>query len=75
MAMMIFYAIDLMHNDVKQCFCSSNVHCGSQVVMHEFNMASYFLEAEKINGRNADMCSDMAGPSISGSGDLLSIFR
>ena len=22
-------AIDLMHNDVKQCFCGSNVHCGS----------------------------------------------
>ena len=21
--------IDPMHNDVKQCFCGSNVHCGS----------------------------------------------
>ena len=23
------WAIDLLHNDVKQCFCGSNVHCGS----------------------------------------------
>ena len=37
---------------------------------HEFNMASYFLEAENLNGSNAEMCSDVAGPSINGSGDL-----
>ena len=34
------------------------------VVTNDFNMASYFLEAGNL------MCSDKAGPSISGSGDL-----
>ena len=34
-------------------------------------MASYFPEAGNLNGINADMCSDVAGPSSSGSGDLL----
>ena len=42
------------------------------VVTHESNVASYFPEAGNLNGRNADMCSDVAGPSSSGSGDFLS---
>ena len=33
-------------------------------------MASYLPEAGNLNGGNADMCSDVAGPSSSGSGDL-----
>ena len=41
------------------------------VVTHEFNMASYFPETGNLNGSNADTCSDMAGPSKSGSGDLI----
>ena len=40
------------------------------VVTHESNMASYFSEAGNLNGRNADMCSDVAGLSSSGSRDL-----
>ena len=43
------------------------------VVTHEFNVASYFPEAGNFNGSNADMCSDVAGPSISGSGDLFEL--
>ena len=39
------------------------------VVTHEFNKESYFSEGENLNGINADMCSGVAGPSISGSGD------
>ena len=34
------------------------------VVTHESNMASYFPEGGNLNGRNADMCSDVAGPSL-----------
>ena len=34
-------------------------------------MASYFAEAANLNGGNADMRSDVAGLSGSGSGDLL----
>ena len=41
------------------------------VVTNESNMASYFSEAGNLNGSNADMCSYAAGPSSSGSGDLL----
>ena len=43
--------------------------------MHEFNMASYFPKARNLNGSIADVmvCSDVAGPSISGSGDLLEL--
>ena len=38
---------------------------------HEFtDMASCFLEAENLNGSNAEMCSDAVGPPISGSVDL-----
>ena len=40
------------------------------VVMHEFNMASNFPEAGNLSGSNADMCSDVAEPSISGSGNF-----
>ena len=40
------------------------------VVTHELNMASYFPEARNLNESNGDICSDVAGPSISGSGDL-----
>ena len=40
------------------------------VVTHEFNRASYFPEAGNLNGNNADMCSHVAWPSSSGSGDL-----
>ena len=43
------------------------------VVTHEFNKASFFPEAGNLNGRNADMCSDVAGPSSSGSGDLFEL--
>ena len=43
------------------------------VVTHEFNMASYFPQAGNLNVSDADMCSDVAGPSISGSGDLLEL--
>ena len=35
------------------------------VVTHESKMASYFPEAGYLNGRNSDMCSDVAGPSSS----------
>ena len=36
-------------------------------------MASYFPTAGNLNGSNADMCSDVAGPSSSGLGDLFEI--
>ena len=64
--------IDLIHNDVKQCFCGSNVYCGGCFKnTHESNMASYFpARAENVKGKNAEMCSDVGGPSNSGSGDL-----
>ena len=40
------------------------------LVTNESNMGSYFPEAENLNGSNADICSDVAGPSSSGSGDF-----
>ena len=40
------------------------------VVTNEPNMAWFFPEAGNLNGSNADMCSDVAGPLSSGSGDL-----
>ena len=40
------------------------------VVTHEFNMASYIPEAGNLNVTSADMCSDVAGTSISGSGNF-----
>ena len=39
------------------------------VVTNESNMASYFPQAGNLNGSNDDMCSDVAGPSSSGSSD------
>ena len=60
--------IDLMHNGVNQCFCSSNVHCGSCS-----HARVVFPEAGNLNGSNTDMRSDVAGPSISGSGDLFDL--
>ena len=33
------------------------------VVMYEYNMVLYFLEAGNLNGSSADICSDMAGLS------------
>ena len=35
-------------------------------------MVSYLPEVENLNGSNADMSSDLAGPSCSSSGDLFS---
>ena len=43
------------------------------VVTYESNMASYFSEAGNFNGSNAYMCSDAAGPSSKGSGDLFEL--
>ena len=43
------------------------------VVTNESNMASYFPEAGNLNGSNANMCSDVAEPSSSGSGDLFEL--
>ena len=43
------------------------------VVTHESDMASYFPEAENLNGRNADMCFDVAESSSRGSGDLFEL--
>ena len=36
-------------------------------------MALYFPEAGNLNGSNANMCSDLAGPSSSGSGDSFKV--
>ena len=43
------------------------------VVTHESNMTSYFSEAGNSNGSKAYMCSDVAGQSSSGSGDLFEL--
>ena len=43
------------------------------VVPDESNMASYYPEAENLNGINADMCFDVAGPWSGGSGDLFEL--
>ena len=43
------------------------------VVIHEFNMASYFPKAGNLNGNNNDKCSDVAGPLISSLGDLFKL--
>ena len=46
--------IDLMHNDVKQCFCSSKVHCGS--CSHaQIQYGVVFPEAGNLNGSNVGM--------------------
>ena len=62
-------AIDLMHNDVNNALAARTCIV-VVVVTHESNMASYFPKAGNLNGSNADICSDVAGPSSSGSGDL-----
>ena len=60
-----------MHNDVKQCFRDSNVHCGSCI--HErIQCGVVFPKAGNLNGSNSAMCSDVAWPSSNGSGDCLS---
>ena len=41
--------------------------------MNESNMASHFPEAGNLNGSNADMCFDVAGPTSSGSGDFFEL--
>ena len=41
--------------------------------MNESNMASYFTEAGNLNGSNADMSFDLAGPSSSDSSDLFEL--
>ena len=43
------------------------------VVTHVFDMASYFPAKGNLNGSNAKICSDVAGPLISGSGDLFEL--
>ena len=43
------------------------------VVTNESNAASYFPEAGNLNGSYANMCSNVAGPSNSGSGDLFEL--
>ena len=68
----LMHCIDLMHNDVKQCFRYSNGIVGV-VVTNEFNMVLNFPEARNLNGNNADMCSDVVGPSSSSAGDLFEL--
>ena len=43
------------------------------VVPNKLNMTSYFPEARKLNGSDDDMCSNVAGRSGSGSGDLFEL--
>ena len=63
-----------MHNDVKQCsFAARTCIVAVAVTANESNMASYFPEAGNLNSSNADICSDVAGPSSSGSGDLFEL--
>ena len=53
-------------------FLDSNVHCGSG--SHErIQYGGVFPEVGNVNGSNADVCSDVAGPSSSGSGDLIEL--
>ena len=64
--------IDLMHNDVKQCFCCSNVRCGS-CSLARIQYGVVFPRSGNLNDRNAEMCSDVAGPSSSGLRDLFEL--
>ena len=64
-----------MHNEVRQCFRVSNVHCGScshERIQYGFEFSP---ETGNLNGSNADMCSDVAGPLSSGSGDLSELWN
>ena len=56
----------------SNAFAASTCIVGD-VVTNESNMALYFPEAGNSNGGNADMCSDVAGPSSSGSSDLFEL--
>ena len=47
--------------------------CSGVVDTNESHMALYFPEAGNLNDSNADMCSDVAGPSSSGTGDLFDL--
>ena len=63
-----------MHNDVKQYFCGSKcIVVVAVAVTHESNMASHFTEAGNLNDSNTYKCSDVTGPSSSGSGDLFEL--
>ena len=62
--------IDLMHNDVR-AFAARNVHSGSCTESRTNSIGR--PEEENLNGSNADMSSDMAGPSSSGLGDLFEL--
>ena len=41
--------------------------------MNKSNMMLYFPVAGNLKGSNADMCSDLAGPWSSSSGDLFEL--
>ena len=43
------------------------------VVTQESNVASYFSKAGNVNGRNAYICSDVAGPLSSDADDLFEL--
>ena len=58
-----------MYDNVKQCLRGSNVRCGS-CSQERILFGVLFRRSRTSNGSNADMCSDVAGPSSSGSGDL-----
>ena len=61
-----------MHNDVKQYFSGTNVHCWS--CSHKlFQNGVVFPKARNLNGSNANMGSDVAGPFSSGSCDLFEL--
>ena len=47
--MMLQEEIDHMHNDVKQCFRGSSVHCGS-CCPERIQFGVVFFEAENLNG-------------------------
>ena len=64
----------VMHNDVKRRFCGSNVHCGS--CRHaRIQYGIVFPRSGKLCGSNADLCSDVVGPSSSYLSDWFSAFR
>ena len=43
------------------------------VVMNESNMGLYFPKVGNLNGSNADMCSDVSGPSSSSLDELFEL--
>ena len=61
-----------MHYDIEQRFAART--CIVVVVAtNESNMASYFPKEGNLNGSDATMCSDVAGPLSSGSGDCFEL--